>query len=301
MQQAARFHSIKRSHRPQDKGRHKKPMQDVLLCVDTKNKAKTVVMHSEENSTTVQWYGLNFKPICNMQVPVKEKNARVLCIAHQDVSKSLYAFGPQGTDAVYGVLCSDHILYFYIRNRGRFELFHQIETTQQELQTKVWFMPKHKAWLTAGKDFKLRQWNISPIAQKREMGDPVQLHSDLITDCQEILSPFCIATCSLDRTIVLYDLKNREALRRFDRKHVTGVKHLRYMRNFGGMIISTGFEIYANVWGPQNLFGNAHLGRLKGHKSPISAVDVIQERPFVFTLDTTNEVIVWDIRNFNPL
>ena len=133
------------------------------------------------------------------------------------------------------------------------------------------------------------------------MGEPFQLHSDLITDCVEILNPFCIATCSLDRSIVLYDLKNREALRRFARKHVTGVRHMRYMKDFGGMIISAGFEIYANVWGPQNLFGNAHLGRLKGHKHPITALDVCQTRPFVFTLDNVNTTIVWDIRNFTPL
>ena len=69
-----------------DKGRHKHPMLDVIMCVDTKNRAKTVVMHSEENSTTVQWYGLNLKPIISLSVPVKERNAKVLSIAHQDVS-----------------------------------------------------------------------------------------------------------------------------------------------------------------------------------------------------------------------
>lgn len=147
----------------------------------------------------------------------------------------------------------------------------------------------------------MRQWNISPIAQKNEMGEPFQLHSDLITDCVEIKAPFCIATCSLDRTIVLYDLKNREALRRFSRKHVTGVRQLKYMTEFGGNVISTGFEIYANVWNPQNLFGNAHLGRLKGHKHPITALDVIQTRPFVFTLDSSNNLIVWDIRYLTAL
>ena len=124
MQQAGRFHKIKRHGRPMDKGRHKRPMMDVIMCPDQRNKTKTVVMHSEENSTCVQWYGLNMKPVTSMEVPVKGKDSKVLCIAHQDISKSLYAFGPQGTDAVYGVLCSDHILYFYIRNRGRIELFH---------------------------------------------------------------------------------------------------------------------------------------------------------------------------------
>ena len=76
---------------------------------------------------------------------------------------------------------------------------------------------------------------------------------------------------------------------------------MRYMKDFGGMLISTGFEIFANVWGPQNLFGNAHLGRLKGHRSPIVAIDIVQNRPFVFSMDNTNEIIIFDIRNFNPL
>jgi len=229
---------------------------------------------------------------------VRTPSDRVLSIAHQDLSKSYYSFGPQGTDAVYGVLCSDRILYLYIRIRGRIELFHKVDTGGAEVQTKLWFLPKHKVWLTAGKDFKLRQWNISPLADKKEMIEAVQLHSDLITDCVEVLSPFCIATCSLDRSIVLYDLKNSEVLRRFSRKHVTGVRRMVYMKDFGGMIISAGFEIFANVWGPQNLFGNAHLGRLNQHRAPIVGLDIVAGRPFVYTLDQTNELIVWDIRYF---
>ena len=75
-----------------------------------------------------------------MQVPVKSKSDIVLSIAYQDLSKSLYSFGPQGTDAVYGVLCTDHTLYFYIRNRGRIEHFYQI-FTGEVMQTKVWFLP----------------------------------------------------------------------------------------------------------------------------------------------------------------
>lgn len=67
------------------------------------------------------------------------------------------------------------------------------------------------------------------------------------------------------------------------------------------MIISTGYEIFANIWGPQNLFGNAHLGSLRGHRTPIVSVDIIQGRPFVYTLDTTNELIIWDVRSIQAL
>ena len=164
MQQAGRFNKLKRSGQPIDKGRHRKPILDAILCEDERNSDNTVVFHSEQNSTTVQWYNLKLKPICTLHVPSKDVNAKVVSIAHQDISKNLYAFGPQGTDDVYGVLCSDNILYFYIRNRGRIELFYQIHVGEVR-QTKVWFMPKHKAWLTAGVDFNIKQWNISPIAQ----------------------------------------------------------------------------------------------------------------------------------------
>ena len=104
-------------------------------------------------------------------VPCHGKTDRVLSIAYQDLSKSYYSFGPQGTDAVYAVLCTDHILYLYIRIRGRIELFSKMETGPV-MQIKVWYLPMHKAWLTAGKDFKIRQWNVSPLAKKHEMNAP---------------------------------------------------------------------------------------------------------------------------------
>ena len=55
---------IKRSGKPVDKGRHRKQMMDVIFCHDERNREKTLVMHSEENSTTLQWYKLDLKPVC---------------------------------------------------------------------------------------------------------------------------------------------------------------------------------------------------------------------------------------------
>jgi len=36
---------------------------DVLMCEDQKTKSKTLVMHSEDNSTSLQWYNLKMKPV----------------------------------------------------------------------------------------------------------------------------------------------------------------------------------------------------------------------------------------------
>ena len=46
MQQAGKFNKLKRSN-VIDKGRHRKPIMDVIMCADSKHKDKTLVMHSE--------------------------------------------------------------------------------------------------------------------------------------------------------------------------------------------------------------------------------------------------------------
>ena len=75
----------------------------------------------------------------------------------------------------------------------------------------------------------LRQWNLAPNIAEPQIGDPIHLHSDNITNVVEIAAPMCIATASLDRTIVMYDLKNKEVLRRLENGHKTGIKKLCYI------------------------------------------------------------------------
>ena len=53
LQQAGDFTKLKRCGVPVDKGRHRKLMQDVIMCNDARQVDKTLVMHSEENSTTI--------------------------------------------------------------------------------------------------------------------------------------------------------------------------------------------------------------------------------------------------------
>ena len=192
------------------------------------------------------------------------------------------------------------MIHVYLKTRSRIEFFRSIEMGPI-LQTKIWFLPNHNMWLTAGTDFKIRKWNFSPLAKNSQIGNPIEIHSDLVSDIQEITNPPCIATGSLDRTIVLYDLQNGEVLRSFNQHHQTGVMRLKYLRNFGGILFSAGFECYVNAWGPQNLFGDAHLGKMRGHLKPVVSIDVLQERPFVFTMDSENEIWIWDARNLNPL
>ena len=71
MQRAGDFTMLKRSGNPVDKGRHRKPMQDVVMCLDACKKENNLIMHSEENSTTLQWYSIDLKVKHIEQVPCK--------------------------------------------------------------------------------------------------------------------------------------------------------------------------------------------------------------------------------------
>ena len=120
-------------------------------------------------------------------------------------------------------------------------------------------------------------------------------HTDEITDCIEIHNPQCIATCSLDKKIVFYDVMHRDRLRIIDNYHEKGIRHLRYQNVHGPQMVSIGNEIYANVWAPESMVSDIHIGRLKGHKKAITDGQYLNRAPFFVTVDETNLISFWDI------
>jgi WD40 repeat protein len=124
----------------------------------------------------------------------------------------------------------------------------------------------------------------------------LDIHTDEITDCVEIANPQCIATCSLDRSIVLFDVEHREHLRTISDGHEKGIRHLRYQSTNGTQMISIGSEAYANVWAPESLVSDVHIGSLKGHKKGIVDGNYLKMAPYFVTIDESNQVNFWDIQ-----
>ena len=70
-------------------------------------------------------------------------------------------------------------------------------------------------------------------------------------DIKEIKQPKLLASCSLDTKIRLYDLTEMKLLTEFkDTNSTRGIKGLQYSDEFGGNLLSFGFENYVNVWCP---------------------------------------------------
>jgi WD40 repeat protein len=75
------------------------------------------------------------------------------------------------------------------------------------------------------------------------------------------------------------------------------VRKLSYCPQFGGFLVSVGYEVIANVWGPEAMVSNIHLGKLRGHSRPLIATKFLGKSAFNITIDEKNEIRIWDVRS----
>ena len=62
-------------------------------------------------------------------------------------------------------------------------------------------------------------------------------------------------------------------------------------------MISIGNEIYANVWAPESLVSDIHIGKLQGHKKSIVDGQFLNRAPYFVSIDELNQVLFWDIQS----
>jgi WD40 repeat protein len=211
---------------------------------------------------------------------------------------------------MFGVCTTDGQLHFYTKGKMQIEYRSSIRTIESHrnpkpsIQSRIFYLPKHALWLTAGMDFMMRVWDTQKTARDCLLGDPLKLHRDEITDCVELANPRCIITCSMDRTIVFYDMNARQRLNKIDAgKHEMGIRHLRIQSVKAPQMVSIGNELYANVWTPESvskrkdLVSDIWVGQLKGHKRRIIDGHYLGKAPYFATIEETSTVFVWDIMN----
>ena len=166
------------------------------------------------------------------------------------------------------------------------------------LMTGIWYLTRHNSWLAAGKDNKLRKYDIRKFADDFFERDPVTLviegHTDQIMAIQEIKLPPCIATASLDRTIRLYNLIEERPISVL-RKHTTGVRALDYISNMGGFFISVGHETCVHVWSPETAVSKCFVGKLSGHVEPVVDAKFIPDTTLIVSIEEKLAIRVFDV------
>lgn len=120
-------------------------------------------------------------------------------------------------------------MHFYQQGQIRIEYLRHVDTPVMQL--RIWYIQKSKKWLTAGKDHRLYQWAITKRAGQHLQGKlerTIDLFKDDITQIVEVKHPACIAMCSLDKTIIMYDLTQGITLKKLEGQHSKGILNLRY-------------------------------------------------------------------------
>ena len=80
-----------------------------------------------------------------------------------------------------------------------------------------------------------------------------------------------------------------------------GVRGMTYEYEYGGNLITFGFEHYLNVWCPELSLTRSHVGKLEGHSSIIVACRFIPLSPNVISIDDKSNIRIWDIRVMAPI
>lgn len=175
------------------------------------------------------------------------------------------------------------------------------------LLTGIWYMPEHGVWITAGADYTLRALVIgNPRVSEREK---VRLettiwrsHTNKIMEVVEITSPKLVASCSLDGTIKLWDLTEREPASELnDISTARGIRGITYSFDFGGNLLSYGFSNHINVWCPEVSLTRSYIGKLEGHASTIVCCKFIAGAPNAVSVDDKANIRIWDIRTLSAI
>lgn len=123
----------------------------------------------------------------------------------------------------------------------------------------------------------------------------VSRHKEMITDFLSIDDLGFFATCSLDKSVVLWS-QSTQRVRGVLMGHTRGIKVMSYAKN---TLITAGFEMDARVW---NLSLQENTLILRGHRAPLVAAKVMCQPKELdvdqraLTVDTRGEFRLWDVR-----
>lgn len=223
---ARKYHRFEASRKVVDKTNHWAVISNAVFC-----QSAQLVFCAERFGKELKFYEPGTQRLVDKATPPYVKPGFINSVAYDERSK------------LFGCCTTDGQLHFLQKTKTAIEYLKSITTIAEQprkradgsfekaevaIQSRIFYLPKQQLWLTAGMDFKLRHWAVHKTGAGCLLGDPLKLHKDEITDCVELVNPRCIITCSMDRTIVFYDMNARQRLNKIEPgKHEMGIRCLR--------------------------------------------------------------------------
>eukprot|EP00817_Percolomonadidae_sp_ATCC50343_P006496 CAMPEP_0117419590 /NCGR_PEP_ID=MMETSP0758-20121206/1113_1 /TAXON_ID=63605 /ORGANISM="Percolomonas cosmopolitus, Strain AE-1 (ATCC 50343)" /LENGTH=1237 /DNA_ID=CAMNT_0005200729 /DNA_START=140 /DNA_END=3849 /DNA_ORIENTATION=+ len=167
--------------------------------------------------------------------------------------------------------------------------------TYQESKTMFFYAPTSASSATTASSKKAYdEKTLKPYKKKLKSSsfrDSEKGHTDFIMDMIMLEELNVLITCSLDKTIKLWDTRTGYC-KHTKRGHLKGVTGLTYSQEYR-VLVSWGCEKMAYLWNP--LSENC-VFKFEGHSRPLIGAHIVEGTPELITVDTTGIVIIWDIR-----
>lgn len=214
------------------------------------------------------------------------------------VDKSLDVADPSVTDIehimyrsqpTYAVSCSSYYISLWTiinATRGIYVLVTRLATRETQLGVRWSGVLNTMLSLTVTKTMLV--WELD---KEKSTTWSSNAHSDYITDCVDVPNHNFIATCSLDKKIIMWNASTRQQAYVM-RGHTLGIQHLDYARN---ILLSSGFEHQAYCWYVPN---QKHSLILAGHNDQLIGAVLLTADPIILrcvTGDRSGKFKIWDI------
>ena len=74
-----------------------------------------------------------------------------------------------------------------------------------------------------------------------------------------------------------------------------------YSYEYGGNLLSFGFETHINVWCPEASLTRSYIGKLDGHSCAVVCCKFIPGAPNCVSVDEKSNIRIWDIRTMSTI
>ena len=198
-------------------------------------------------------------------------------------------------EALLVVVASDRKFHRFEKDK---EGFRKLDRKGSQFKTAakaidgLWYFEKLKIWVACSKDLHLRHYNMREV----EIVMTFKGHTQKIMDVVEIVKPFCFASCSMDAFVILWNVGDGAKLGVINTEHVQGVRSMDYCTEYGGNLITVGFEREIKIWNPESNLHKCFTGKLEGHAKAVICCKFFRGKGICTSLDEEGNIRIWDVR-----
>ena len=149
-------------------------------------------------------------------------------------------------------------------------------------------------WFTTDKSNIIFGWDIEKENITSSINKKKQITSNII-DVIELAYIKLVAISSLDKMVTIWNFFKETLVIKIDLTH-GGIHSMAFSINYQ-VILTAGYENSISIFSIHpKYFDHTLVGKLTGHNSMVTAIQVVQNTPMVVSADDNGVIKIWDIR-----